>query len=69
MVAERYKDIMSIETVPYSSGTKYLYERLGIENSGCYLIRPDMYIAYRSDKPEAEHFESYLKQFLNDYCM
>lgn len=66
-VAEKYKDIMSIATIPYTSGTKYLYERLGIENSGCYLIWPDMYIAYRSGKPEAEHFENYIQQFLNEY--
>ena len=63
-IAERYKDIMSIETIPYTSETKYLYERLGIENSGCYLIRPDMYIAYRSNTAAAEYFESYLQQYL-----
>ena len=64
MVAERYKDIMSFETIPYTSETKYLYERLGIENSGCYLIRPDMYIAYRSNIAAAEYFERYLQQYL-----
>jgi len=64
-VAENYTHLLSIETIPYTSETSYVYVRLGIENSGCYLIRPDMYIAYRSDKPEAEHFESYLQQFLN----
>jgi 2-polyprenyl-6-methoxyphenol hydroxylase-like FAD-dependent oxidoreductase len=65
MAVEKYKAIMSTEIIPYTSETRYLYERLGIENSGCYLIRPDMYIAYRSGKPEADHFESYLQQFLN----
>lgn len=67
IVAENYTHLLSIENIPYTSETKYLYERLGIENSGCYLIRPDMYIAYRSGKPEAEHFKSYLQQFLNEY--
>ncbi len=66
-VAENYTHLISIETIPYTSETSYLYERLGIENNGCYLIRPDMYIAYRSGKPEAEHFESYLQQYLNKY--
>ena len=68
-VAENYTHLLSIETIPYTSETSYVYVRLGIENSGCYLIRPDMYIAYRSDKPEAEHFESYLQQFLNVWIM
>jgi hypothetical protein len=66
-VAENYTSLLSIETIPYSTETKYLYEILGIENSGCYLIRPDMYIAYRSVNPEAEHFKKYLQQFLIEY--
>ena len=66
-VAEKYKDIMSFETIPYTSETKYLYKRLGMDVSGYYLIRPDMYIAYRSCKPGAEHFENYLRLFLNEY--
>jgi len=65
-VAENYTHLLTIETIPCTSETKYLYERLGIEKSGCYLVRPDMYIAYRSGKPEAEHFESYLQQFMNE---
>jgi hypothetical protein len=67
LVAENYAHLLSIETIPYTSDTRCLYERLGIENGGCYLIRPDMYIAYRSVSQEAEHFESYLQLFLNEY--
>jgi len=66
MVAEKYKAIVSTVTIPYSSGTKHLYKRLGIKKSGFYLIRPDMYIAYRSCKPETEHFYNYLKSYLNE---
>jgi 2-polyprenyl-6-methoxyphenol hydroxylase-like FAD-dependent oxidoreductase len=67
LVAEKYSHLLSIETIPYSSETINLYERLGIHNNGCYLIRPDMYIAYRSGKPAAEHFESYLQHYLIEY--
>jgi 2-polyprenyl-6-methoxyphenol hydroxylase-like FAD-dependent oxidoreductase len=63
-VAERYKDILSVENIPYTPGTENLYDRLGIENSGCYLIRPDMYIAYRSNSANTEHFVNYLQQYL-----
>jgi 2-polyprenyl-6-methoxyphenol hydroxylase-like FAD-dependent oxidoreductase len=68
-IAEKYTHLLSIETIPYTSKTSCLYDRLGIENGGCYLIRPDMYIAYRSSKPKAGHFERYLQQFLFEYRM
>jgi len=64
IVAEKYAHILSIESILFTSETGHLFQRLGIENSGCYLIRPDMYIAYRSVKPEAGHFERYLQQYL-----
>ena len=64
MLAERYRDIISIETIPYTPETKYLYERLGIENNGCYLIRPDMYITYRSAMFDTHYLNNYLQQFL-----
>lgn len=66
-VAEKYTHLISIETIPFTSETSDMYKRLGIGNSGCYLIRPDMYIAYRSCKPKAEHLETYLQQFVNEH--
>ncbi len=63
--AEKYVHLLSIETIPYTSETSDLYKRLGIINSGCFLVRPDQYIAYRSSKPEADHFENYLQNFFN----
>jgi len=63
-IAEKYKSVLSFEVIPFLSETQFLYDRFGIKNSGCYLIRPDMYIAYRSNSAEAEHFESYLQQYL-----
>ncbi len=63
-IAEKYKESLSVEPIPYSSETKDLYEYLGIKNSGCYLIRPDLYIAYRSNNTDTENFEKYLQQYL-----
>lgn len=63
-IAEKYKYVISVETIQFTSETEFLYEYFGIENSGCYLIRPDMYIAYRSNVQKAEYFERYLQQFL-----
>jgi len=62
-VAENYRHLISVETIPFSSGTGELFKRLGIADSGYYLVRPDLYIAYRSVKPGADHFESFLQQF------
>lgn len=66
-VAEKYENVLSFEIIPFTSETKFLYDHFSIKNGGYYLIRPDMYIAYRSCKPESEHFESYLIQFLNEF--
>ena len=63
-VAEKYGHILTSETILFSSEVIQLFERLGIESCGCYLIRPDLYIAYRSVKPDSVHFESWLQRFL-----
>lgn len=63
-VAERYLDILSIESIPFTTDTKAVYDRLGIRNLGCYLVRPDMYIAWRSDSVDPRQLENYLQQIL-----
>ncbi len=60
------KDLFSIEIIPFNERTKILYDKFGINNNGCYLIRPDMYIAYRAQKFDTEHLNRYLLQFLRD---
>jgi 2-polyprenyl-6-methoxyphenol hydroxylase-like FAD-dependent oxidoreductase len=65
-IAEKYKESIRIVTIPYNSGSKYLYKKLGIKSNGFYLIRPDMYIAFRSNKRETGHFNRYLQEFLNE---
>jgi len=62
-IAERYANLISFEIIQYTSGADDLFEQFGIVDSGCYLVRPDLYIAYRSAKPGADHFEAYLQQF------
>jgi 2-polyprenyl-6-methoxyphenol hydroxylase-like FAD-dependent oxidoreductase len=60
-----FKNTVSFETIPFTMQTKILYDKLGLNKDGCYLIRPDMYIAYRSNKFDPEHLTKYLKQFLH----
>jgi 2-polyprenyl-6-methoxyphenol hydroxylase-like FAD-dependent oxidoreductase len=61
---EPFKDFFSIEIIPLTKQTKTPYDKFGIRNSGCYLIRPDMYVAYRAEKFDAEHLRRYLLKFL-----
>ncbi len=64
VLLEPFKDLFSIELIPFTQQTKILYNKFGISDSGCYLIRPDMYVAYRAAKLDAEHLKKYLLQFL-----
>ena len=63
-VAEKYKNVLSFETIPFTSETKLLYDHFGMENGGCYLIRPDMYVAFRSATLNPHYLNNYLQQFL-----
>ena len=63
---EPFNDLFSVEIIPLAKQTKILYDKFGISNNGCYLIRPDMYVAYRAKKFDAEHLRRYLLQFLKD---
>jgi hypothetical protein len=60
---ESFKNSVSIETIPLTMQTKILYDKLGLHKDGCYLVRPDMYIAYRSGKFDPEHLTKYLCNF------
>ncbi len=65
-IVEAFKDLFSIETIPFTEQTKILYKEFGIKKKGCHLIRPDMYIAYRADKFDPGHLIKYLSQFLKN---
>ncbi|HSX09140.1 MAG TPA: FAD-dependent monooxygenase [Candidatus Saccharimonadales bacterium] len=57
---EKYKDTFHITVI---KGNKELFEAFGIVSDGFYLVRPDMYISYRSQGISVQHFEKYLQQF------
>jgi hypothetical protein len=60
---EPYKEFFSFETIPFTKATGKVYERFGIGQSGYYIVRPDMYIAYRAHKYDHEHLRNYLSKF------
>jgi 2-polyprenyl-6-methoxyphenol hydroxylase-like FAD-dependent oxidoreductase len=60
-IVEKYKHVLSLETIAFTAQTKSLYHHFGIKDSGYYLIRPDMHIAFRSSTLDTRH----LIQFLN----
>lgn len=62
-VAEKYQGLFSIDSIGYSEETGVVYHRLGIKESGYYLIRPDLYIACRSVISDARYLENYLSKF------
>jgi 2-polyprenyl-6-methoxyphenol hydroxylase-like FAD-dependent oxidoreductase len=53
-------DVIQIETIPLTPATKDLYRALGVENGGCYVVRPDMYVAYRSERFSEDHLKRFL---------
>lgn len=63
-VTAPFKDLISSETISFNAQTKILYKELGLRKEGCYLVRPDMYIAYRATTFEPAHLSKYLLQFL-----
>jgi 2-polyprenyl-6-methoxyphenol hydroxylase-like FAD-dependent oxidoreductase len=62
--ADTFGGATVVETIRLTAETKPLYEALGVQNGGCYLVRPDMYVAYRSAALNSEHFAGYLERFL-----
>jgi 2-polyprenyl-6-methoxyphenol hydroxylase-like FAD-dependent oxidoreductase len=50
-----------VETILLTLGTEELYRGLGMQNGGYYLVRPDMYVSYRSNRFSADHLKTHLK--------
>lgn len=61
-LATRYH--LAVETILPVPDTKIVYRILGIKNTGFFLVRPDMYIAFRSATLDTSQLISYLKRFL-----
>lgn len=56
---------MAVQHVLFTARTKKLYDAYGIEKEGFYIVRPDMYIAYRSNGYNKKHLQRYLdKSFI-----
>jgi 2-polyprenyl-6-methoxyphenol hydroxylase-like FAD-dependent oxidoreductase len=51
---DEYHDVIQIETIPLTSTTEDLYGVFGVQKGGYYLVRPDMYIASRSNSFSAQ---------------
>ncbi len=63
-ISEKYKKVLSFIIIPLTSNTKIIYKSFGIKYQGWYLIRPDMYIAYRSSMLNVNHLNNYLQQYV-----
>lgn len=59
-----YQSLLSIDVIPYNSDTKPVYQALGIEQEGYYLVRPDMYIACRSASLDVALLGKYFQRIL-----
>ena len=59
-----YNNIISVKHIAAEPGTEALFEAFGIRDEGCYLIRPDMYIAWRSNEFHPTELSDYLKKIL-----
>jgi hypothetical protein len=62
--AEAFDGGIVVDVIPLAPETEALYDALGVQNSGSYLVRPDQFVAYRSARLNVEQFEDYLEQFL-----
>ena len=63
-VMNKYTDVISVIIIEKESGTLHLFKSLGIQNEGCFLIRPDHFIAWRCQDFNAKSLEDYLQQFM-----
>jgi 2-polyprenyl-6-methoxyphenol hydroxylase-like FAD-dependent oxidoreductase len=60
-LADKFKTVLKVQLIRLSDETKDLYIRLGIKSTGWILVRPDQYIACRSDEVGSEVLALYLK--------
>ncbi len=63
-VIDKFSDVISVKYIACQTGTQHLFKSLGLENEGCFLVRPDLYIAWRSLDFNAIAFSKYLQKFL-----
>lgn len=56
---------LQLHSLPRSDETAQLYTRFGIRRQGCCLVRPDLYLAYRSQAFDPVHFKAYLARIFH----
>lgn len=64
LVLEKYSEVISVKYISYEPGTQGLFKSFGLEYEGCYLVRPDLYIAWRSRDFNAPGFGNYLQRII-----
>lgn len=62
LVLDKYNEVISVKHIPCEPGTLHLFKSFGLENEGCYLVRPDLYIAWRSRDFNTASFGDYLQK-------
>lgn len=63
-VIDKYANILSLQYIDKDQDTQLVYHRLGLKEMGCYLVRPDLYIAWRSHDFNGEELNDYLETML-----
>jgi 2-polyprenyl-6-methoxyphenol hydroxylase-like FAD-dependent oxidoreductase len=63
-VLVKYKNVLSLKYIDKNADTQAVYDRFGLVEYGCYLIRPDMYIGWRSHDFNGEELNDYLETVL-----
>jgi 2-polyprenyl-6-methoxyphenol hydroxylase-like FAD-dependent oxidoreductase len=64
-IFDEQDNVIQVETIRLTSGTEDLYRHLGVQNGGYYLVRPDMYVSYRSNRFNSDHLKTRLKSVTN----
>jgi len=59
---EKYSNIVKHSFIYFSNETEVLFKKLGIKYEGFILVRPDMYIACRSDNLNMQLFAEYFEK-------
>lgn len=61
-IVDKYEFIKA-EAIPVQSGTSYIFKKMVTYKYACYLIRPDLHIAWRSDYIDIKGLQKYLRNY------
>jgi len=62
-IINKYKSILNVKYLNIENDNHFIQDSLGIKDTGYYLIRPDQYIACRSNKFNADELNNYLQKY------